>query len=184
MIGKILQWAERKRSKRQRIATLALAGAVFLVLIPLALTFVSSCIDEWLGLPGFIPEPLNFVFALALIGAGLFLSGWSVLAQFRKGKGTPAPMVPTQKLVTTGPFAYCRNPMTLGMVLFYPGFGFWTSSLSSIALTGIITALLTSYAKLVEERELEARFGREYVEYKKETPFLIPRGKHNRGKGE
>jgi protein-S-isoprenylcysteine O-methyltransferase Ste14 len=30
------------------------------------------------------------------------------------------------------------------------------------------------YIKLIEEKELEERFGSEYVEYKKRTPFLIP----------
>jgi len=31
------------------------------------------------------------------------------------------------------------------------------------------------YIKLVEEKELEQRFGVEYLEYKRRTPFLIPR---------
>jgi protein-S-isoprenylcysteine O-methyltransferase Ste14 len=32
----------------------------------------------------------------------------------------------------------------------------------------------TAYIKL-EEKELEARFGEEYKEYKRKTPFLIPK---------
>jgi len=31
------------------------------------------------------------------------------------------------------------------------------------------------YIKLFEEKELEERFGPEYLEYKRKTPFLIPR---------
>jgi protein-S-isoprenylcysteine O-methyltransferase Ste14 len=31
------------------------------------------------------------------------------------------------------------------------------------------------YIKLIEEKELEDRFGSEYLEYKRRTPFLIPR---------
>jgi hypothetical protein len=38
-----------------------------------------------------------------------------------------------------------------------------------------VAILLLAYIKLFEERELEARFGPEYVEYKRTTPFLIPR---------
>jgi protein-S-isoprenylcysteine O-methyltransferase Ste14 len=30
------------------------------------------------------------------------------------------------------------------------------------------------YIKWIEEKELEERFGSEYLEYKKRTPFLIP----------
>jgi len=33
----------------------------------------------------------------------------------------------------------------------------------------------TTYIKLVEEKEREARFGGEYKEYKRKTPFLIPK---------
>ena len=31
------------------------------------------------------------------------------------------------------------------------------------------------YIKLVEERELEARFGEAYIAYKKSTPFIAPK---------
>lgn len=40
------------------------------------------------------------------------------------------------------------------------------------------TVILVIYLKLVEERELEARFGNDYLEYKSRTPF-IP-GMHSR----
>jgi protein-S-isoprenylcysteine O-methyltransferase Ste14 len=34
--------------------------------------------------------------------------------------------------------------------------------------------ILIAYIKLVEEKELEFRFGKEYVDYKNDTPFIIP----------
>jgi len=39
----------------------------------------------------------------------------------------------------------------------------------------ILTALLLSYVKFIEEKELAARFGAEYLAYKRETPFILPR---------
>jgi len=39
----------------------------------------------------------------------------------------------------------------------------------------LFTALIIAYVKLVEEKELEARFGEKYIRYKKKTPFLIPK---------
>jgi protein-S-isoprenylcysteine O-methyltransferase Ste14 len=34
--------------------------------------------------------------------------------------------------------------------------------------------MLIAYIKLIEEKELELRFGKEYLDYKKDTPFIIP----------
>jgi protein-S-isoprenylcysteine O-methyltransferase Ste14 len=31
------------------------------------------------------------------------------------------------------------------------------------------------YIKLIEEKELEARFGLDYLAYKRNTPFILPR---------
>ena len=38
----------------------------------------------------------------------------------------------------------------------------------------IFAAMLISYLKIIEEKELQMRFGDEYIEYKKKTPFIIP----------
>ena len=74
-----------------------------------------------------------------------------------------------------GPFTYCRNPMTLGTFAAYLGISVWIGSFSAIALVLILIVVLLLYVKLVEEKELEDRFGFEYLEYKRNTPFLLPR---------
>lgn len=91
------------------------------------------------------------------------------------GKGTPIPLMATQKLVITGPYTYCRNPMTLGTAFFYLGVAIWIGSLSAFGLGLIYPVGILIYIKLIEEKELEERFGSEYLEYKRKTPFLIPR---------
>ena len=80
----------------------------------------------------------------------------------------------TQKLIVKGPYAYCRNPMTLGTAVFYLGVAIWLGSISAIGLGLIYPVGILIYIKLIEERELEERFGSEYSEYKKNTPFLMP----------
>jgi len=35
---------------------------------------------------------------------------------------------------------------------------------------------LLAYIRFIEEKELEVRFGQDYVDYKRTTPFLLPRG--------
>jgi protein-S-isoprenylcysteine O-methyltransferase Ste14 len=64
--------------------------------------------------------------------------------------------------------------MSLGIFLFYGGFGIWVGSISAILIVLIFAILLVAYIKVFEEKELEARFGNEYLEYKLNTPFLVP----------
>ena len=65
--------------------------------------------------------------------------------------------------------------MLLGAMMYYLGISLWINSLSAIFLTALFLLFSTAYIKLVEEKELEARFGEEYKEYKRKTPFLIPK---------
>jgi len=44
-----------------------------------------------------------------------------------------------------------------------------------VILTALFLLCSAVYTKLVEEKRLEAKFGKEYEKYKGETPFLIPR---------
>ena len=46
---------------------------------------------------------------------------------------------------------------------------------SSVVMVFVFSAIILSYIKFIEEKELEQRYGDEYVEYKKRTPFIIPR---------
>jgi protein-S-isoprenylcysteine O-methyltransferase Ste14 len=149
-------------------------GAIFFFTFILLFIVISLQVDKFLGLPKLLPTPWNIVVSIPILAVGGFLSLWSVL-QFVKAKGTPVPFNPPPKLVTTGPYAYVRNPMVTGIFIILFGFGVL---LNSISFTFIFTPLFILFAllelKTVEEPELEKRFGKEYVEYKKRTPMFIP----------
>ena len=115
------------------------------------------------------------VFGPVLTVGGIALVIWSVLTQYRVGEGTPAPMVATQKLVTSGPYSHTRNPMTLGALFLYTGIGIWMNSGVLIILSFIIFSILLTFIYFHETRELRERFGADYLEYRKSTPFLIPK---------
>ena len=70
--------------------------------------------------------------------------------------------------------------MTLGTALFYLGVAIGLGSLSALVLALIYPVGILVYLMLIEENELEARFGSEYAEYKRNTPFLIPHFWKNR----
>jgi len=106
---------------------------------------------------------------------GFSLGFWSVDTQLTRGRGTPLPVMPTQELLTEGPFHYCRNPMTLGATLAYLGMAVAARTVAGTALVLSLAATLLVYLKRLEEGELAERFGEAYLAYKRETPFIIPR---------
>ncbi|HEY43506.1 MAG TPA: isoprenylcysteine carboxylmethyltransferase family protein [Anaerolineae bacterium] len=174
------KWAQREYGVRQRFIALLAADILVVILLPILILREASALDQRLMLPRFSYGLPNYLLGGLTAAIGWFFSMWSVQIQFTQGRGTPIPVMAAQKLVVDGPFTYCRNPMSLGIFLFYGGIGIWAGSISAVAIVLFFTVLLVVYIKAFEEKELEARFGDEYGAYKQETPFLIPRLWHRK----
>jgi protein-S-isoprenylcysteine O-methyltransferase Ste14 len=155
--------------------TLLGLSLIFPVAIPLLLVFGGPFFDGYFNLISFDSGIPNILTGLFLIITGCLFAFWSVYVQFTIGRGTPVPMMPTHKLIIRKPYSYCRNPMSLGAILLYLGIAIWVGSLSAVLLIVFFTLILLTYNKLIEERELQERYGAEYLEYKRKTPFLLPR---------
>jgi protein-S-isoprenylcysteine O-methyltransferase Ste14 len=132
-------------------------------------------LDDLLGWPGFKLGALNYILGGLLVIVGLSFGFWTGYVQLTRGRGTPLPILPTQELLTRGPFRYCRNPMTLGTILAYLGIAVIAGTVAGIGLVICFTALLLLYLKRMEEKELAERFGDAYLQYKRDVPFIIPR---------
>lgn len=80
----------------------------------------------------------------------------------------------TTKLELSGMNRYVRHPLYLSTILFLVGMmAFWPSDV--MLLTG---AILTAYILLgarLEERKLINQFGKDYLDYIKEVPFMLPK---------
>jgi protein-S-isoprenylcysteine O-methyltransferase Ste14 len=169
------KWAKREHSLGRRIAASLLAGVLFVILLPYGIVTAGPSLDRTLGLPSFRIGMVNALPGVLLMAAGLFFAWWSILTQLTRGRGTPLPLMPTQELLTKGPFRYCRNPMTLGTILAYQGIAIVAGTIAGIGLVTGFAALLMLYLKRIEEWELTERFGEAYLAYKREVPFIIPR---------
>lgn len=169
------RWARKEHSQAARLAALIPAGIIFLLLIPYLLLVISPSLDARLGLDLFNRRPATLILGVGLLLAGLPLALWSVLSQFTRARGTPLPMMPTQRLLTSGPFQYCRNPMTLGTLLAYLGLAIGAATIVGVLLVAAFAALLLLYLKRMEEPELLERFGDEYRAYRQRVPFILPR---------
>jgi len=174
-MSRYVKWAQKEHGEGTRLAAMLLAGVVFLILLPLVVVRVGPALDQLLGLPGLEIGALNYLLGGLLLVVGLFFGLWSNYVQMTRGRGTPLPIMPTQELLTKGPYRYCRNPMTLGTILAYLGLGVMAGTVSGIILVLGFGALLVLYLKRMEESELAERFGEAYLQYKREVPFIIPR---------
>jgi protein-S-isoprenylcysteine O-methyltransferase Ste14 len=174
LIKFLIKSGEKQFSTRYKIFTLAWGITLFIVLLPFLLTYLSSIFSGYLAIDW--PRKMEIIVTIFTVPLGLLFIFWTLVLQVKIGQGTPAPMVPPKKLIITGPFKLCRNPMQLGVLFYYLGIGAYFSSLTA-GIIGVSIYFLFSipYHKLIEEKELELRFGKDYINYKKTTPFLFPK---------
>jgi protein-S-isoprenylcysteine O-methyltransferase Ste14 len=124
----------------------------------------------------FIPDTILIKLAGGLIGLSGFLLFVYTVSLFRRiGKGTLAPWQPTQKLIVSGPYRYCRNPMISGVFFMLVGECLILHSTNILIWAGIFFLINTTYFLLKEEPDLYKRFGEDYLEYKRNVPRWIPR---------
>lgn len=114
--------------------------------------------------PGMNDAPAHIVGLL--IGAlGLVLIIAAVLTLMRHGT-TVMPDKISTALVTSGPYGMFRNPIYLGEVMALLGTAEVTKNIW-FAAAALGFGLLVTWLQIIpEERHLEARFGRDYLDYK------------------
>ncbi len=92
---------------------------------------------------------------------------------FRRHHTTVNPRGDVNQLVTSGPFAFTRNPMYLSLIPLYIG-GALAFQLPWAFVLLIPVFLLLNFGVIrPEERYLESVFGRAYLDYKKRVPRWI-----------
>lgn len=148
------------------------------VLFPLTflICLLAVGLDQWLEFPALFSTPTNFIIAGITFVSGGFLWVWTYEQLSRLGEGSPSPTAGrTMKLVTTGIYAYSRNPSLFGKLLGFLAVGF---ALNSMAFCFVLTPLLLT-GSLVEkvwrqEPQLVEIFGKDYIEYQQNVPLFIP----------
>jgi len=160
--------------KRKVRTFLTPLGVIFFFGLIVLFIIISLQMDISLGFPKLLSVPVSIIVSIFMIAIGGFLMIWSVLHFFRI-KGTPVPFNPPPKLVTTGPYAYVRNPMVSGVFIWLFGLGVLLRSISLVFIfTPLFVLVNVLELKIIEEPELEKRLGKEYVKYKKKVPMFIP----------
>jgi protein-S-isoprenylcysteine O-methyltransferase Ste14 len=150
-------------------------GIIFWFGLSVLLVFASLWLDGLLPVRLPLSAPTNIFVSAPLIAIGSILALLTVYS-FGKARGSPVPLNPPQRLVTSGLHSRIRNPMVLGWIIMLFGVGILLNSISLVAIfTPLFTLLNILYLKTIEEREMEKKFGKEYLKYKQRVPMFIPR---------
>jgi protein-S-isoprenylcysteine O-methyltransferase Ste14 len=124
--------------------------------------------------------------AIAVLGALLIAAGIAgVLATFARfvleGRGTPAPVAPTEELVVGGLYRYVRNPMYVAVDTTIIGQALLLGRPALLIYAAAFWALVASFVHGYEEPTLSERFGAQYDAYRRAVPAWVPRLRPWRG---
>lgn len=110
------------------------------------------------------------LFSLILVAAGIACIIWIIVLHYNEApEGWEFERTP-KYLVRRGPYQFSRNPSFLSVLVIALG---WTIFYGSVSiLIGAFLAWIMFHLVVVprEERDLEARFGASYLEYKNKVP--------------
>jgi protein-S-isoprenylcysteine O-methyltransferase Ste14 len=107
--------------------------------------------------------------------AGYFLYKFSTAYRVKHGGGGPGEKweKQPQKLITIGPYAFTRNPVYLGHLIFLIGLALTLRSLFAAILAAVVAVAF--HRRIInDEKRLAGVFGQEYFEYKSHVKRWIP----------
>lgn len=165
---------------KKAVVVITISIIIILIAIPVAFWYITLGIDHAAGWSRIIGEPASSILSAMSVLVGLFWITWAYSFLLFVGKGLPLEAFgyavhPTEYMVTTGPYAYTRNPMVLGMLFIFLGIAFFRGSISGLWLMPLIGIIIYLYLVRFEEPELIRRFEQEYERYRRSVPTLFPR---------
>jgi protein-S-isoprenylcysteine O-methyltransferase Ste14 len=113
---------------------------------------------------------LHFLLSIPFIFLGVLFGIKGVKLTTLKVAETHRP----EKIVTNGVYSKVRHPQYFGGLLAHVGISFLLSAEYSLFLTPLMTFIIYLISKK-EEKELIKEFGKEYLDYKKKVPMLLPK---------
>jgi protein-S-isoprenylcysteine O-methyltransferase Ste14 len=149
-----------------------LVHAIVMILFGSSIIRAVMTCETWRG--WLIPVPREVGLVLAIITGAAAAS--SVLNLALRGLGAPFAIALSSRLAVDWLYAWTRNPMVLGSLAFLLSLGIWFQSAAFVLWACfLVSPALLFFVKVLEERELEIRFGEAYLKYKARTPMLFPR---------
>ena len=136
-------------------------------------TYLLLSIVLMVGLHFFVPGVKLIPFPWTLAGLLPVIIGVAIAVvasnMFSKVKTTIKPYEESTALVTDGVFRFSRNPMYLSMMLVLIGVAIFLGTLTPFFVIPVFFFLINKVFISVEEKMLEEKFGRAYLEYQQQV---------------
>jgi protein-S-isoprenylcysteine O-methyltransferase Ste14 len=161
---------------RVKISRAAAGSLLFFVVAPVV---VAAVVPWWLigWRAGDVP---SLWLPVRVLGAALLIAGVVVLvhafARFvTEGRGTPAPVAPTERLVIGGLYRHVRNPMYVAVLAVILGQALLLGRPVLLLYAAAVFGAVASFVRWYEEPTLAKQFGQDYERYRAAVPGWWPR---------
>jgi protein-S-isoprenylcysteine O-methyltransferase Ste14 len=160
---------------KRRVSALALTGG-FLLLAPGTVAgLIPWWISHWRLQPAWLGLDLTRWLGAAMAAAGLIGLLESFVRFAVEGLGTPAPALPTERLIVRGLYRFVRNPMYVAVVSLILGQALILASPALAAYAAAIWLAFHIFVLAYEEPTLRRRFAEPYRRYCAAVPRWLPR---------
>jgi protein-S-isoprenylcysteine O-methyltransferase Ste14 len=121
------------------------------------------------------PPALAVAVGVALVAAGVAVLLHSFARFVLEGRGTPAPIAPTERLVVGGLYRYVRNPMYVAVLATILGQALLLWRPVLLGYAAVFWLVVAAFVRGYEEPTLSARYGEQYAAYRRAVPAWWPR---------
>ena len=159
------------------LTTAAVGSAIFFVVAP----GIVAGLVPWLISGWDVRWPISG-FGVVVMALGSALLAVAILVLIRnfirfvvEGRGTPSPVLQTERLVVGGDYRFVRNPMYLAVIAAILGQAMIFGSLALLIYALAVWAMMASFVRWYEEPLLQTRYGEEYRRYRQRVRAWVPR---------
>ncbi len=92
-----------------------------------------------------------------------------------EGRGTPSPVMQTERLIVGGDYRFVRNPMYLGVIGAILGQAMIFGSFALVLYAFAVWAAMATFVRWYEEPLLQNLYGDEYERYRHGVRAWVPR---------
>ena len=142
------------------------AGVVVIPPVMFLAALVLGFLIDWVWPVALLPGNGQYIVGGVLMTAALVFGMWGRILFTRFGTNVE-PFKPTTAIITSGPFAYSRNPLYLSLFVLYTGIAILADNAWLLALAVPLFFMVRYGVIAREERYLEQKFGETYLAYKR-----------------
>ncbi len=151
------------------LAAVTLFWLAALVAVPWGIVAVQQRLQSANTFLPSAPEPAAICFGISAL-----VLVWAAVVIGTAGEGTPLPFDAPRRLVVTGPYAWCRNPMMLATVGLGTAAALYTGSVPVLVYVIVLALVWHVSVRPADERNLQRIFARDFEAYRRGVRLWMP----------